>query len=70
MNWRTASHSLLTLGGWHPDAHRALTSFLKTTRYTSILKAKNVEVTCPKKVKLEAILRIRHDSKLIIRNLW
>ena len=45
-------------------------SFSKTRRYNPIVKTKNVEVTCSKKVKLDAILRIRHGSKLILRNVW
>ena len=35
-------------------------SFSKTRRYNPIVKAKNVEVTCSKKVKFDAILGIRH----------
>ena len=43
-------------------------SFSKTRRYTPIVRAKNVEVNCSKIVKLDAIFRIRHGSKLILRN--
>ena len=53
-----------------PNSSNEVVDFPTTKKYSTILRSKDVELTCSKKVKVDVTLRIRHGSKIMLRDVW
>ena len=53
-----------------PDSSNEVVKFQNVKKYSTISRSQNVVLTCSKKVKIDVTLRIRHGSKITLRDVW